>query len=76
MKLTLRAGPIFIKTDSVMSAILMIPLLLIGFYLLSCLALYAWTELTGTLEFSWINALWTMIILGIVYSIFHHETGE
>ena len=35
----------------------------LAIYLLSCLVLYAFTELTGLLSFSWLNAFYTTILL-------------
>lgn len=43
-------------------------------YLTSCLVLYAFVQLTGSLSFSWTNGLWTMILLSMSYIIFGHST--
>jgi hypothetical protein len=40
------------------------------YYGISCLTLYAFVQLTGFLSFSWINGLWTFILLAVAYITF------
>ncbi len=40
------------------------------YYGLACLTLYAFVQLTGFLTFSWINGLWTAILLGVAFITF------
>lgn len=40
------------------------------YYFVSCLTLYSFVQLTGFLTFSWINGLWTAILLGVAFITF------
>ena len=51
-------------------AILIVVVVVIAAYLLSCLVLYAFVHLTGHLSFSWINGLWTFILLVTAVVVF------
>lgn len=45
-------------------------------YLSACITLYAFTNLTGLLSFSWINGLYTLILLAMSHIIFSAGKGD
>ena len=66
-------GIINIRTTSLKRFIVVIPLAIFGFYLFSCLVLYAIERLIGWPTFSWLNGVWAMIILITLLAIFKKE---
>lgn len=56
--------------------LLLIGLIFLSLYILSCIVLYAFVELTGYLEFSWENGLWTMILLITAKYIFGSHVSQ
>lgn len=57
--------------------ILLLGVIFLGLYILSCIVLYAFVQLTDKLEFTWENGFWTMILLITAKFIFgSHATHK
>lgn len=55
--------------------LLLIPISILLITFLATLALYAFVQLTGLLVFSWMNVLWTLILLLAAKYVFGSYSG-
>ena len=58
------------KAQMLIMAIIFAPVMLLIWYLITCMCLYAFVQLTGLLTFTWTNGLYAMILLIVANSIF------